>query len=199
VTRIRLAAAGDAADIQSIYAPHASSTSVSFEVEEPSVAEIRRRIGSVSARYPWLVCVGPAGVAGYSYACQHRERAAYRWSVDVSVYVREGCQRRGVGGALYSALLDALRDMGYCNAYAGITLPNPGSVALHEKMGFRAVALYTEVGFKLGAWHDVGWWHRALAPHEVPPRLPTEIAAWTGDIGRGGRFRGEGVVIPLEL
>ena len=115
------------------------------------------------------------------------------------MYVRGDCQGRGVGTALYGVLLEALGDLGYCSAYAGITLPNPGSVALHEKMGFRAVAVYGDVGFKLGKWHDVGWWHRALAPRETPPRPPMDIGDWTRESGRGGRFLGDGILIPLDL
>jgi L-amino acid N-acyltransferase YncA len=111
---------------------------------------------------PWLVCVDGRRVIGYAYASRHRERAAYRWCVDVSVYVRDGCRGAGVGRALYTSLIALLRLQGFCAAHAGITLPNEASVRLHESLGFRPVAVYPRVGFKCGAWHDVGWWQLGL-------------------------------------
>jgi phosphinothricin acetyltransferase len=101
-------------------------------------------------------------VAGFAYGGPHRTRAAYRWSVDVTVYVAEQARGHGVGRALYGALLPALAERGFHAAFAGIALPNPGSVALHEAVGFTPLGVYREVGFKLGRWHDVGWWQRLL-------------------------------------
>ena len=112
-------------------------------------------------------------VLGYAYASRHRDRAAYQWSIDVSVYVRADAHRRGIGRALYAALLRIVTAQGFYRAYAGITLPNASSVGLHEAMGFRPVGVYRAVGYKLGAWHDVGWWDLALAaagPAPPPPR-----------------------------
>jgi len=110
------------------------------------------------------------GIAGYAYASRHRERRAYQWSVDVSCYVDARFRRRGVGGALYRVLLALLARQGFFNAYAGITLPNAASVALHESAGFRPIGVYRRVGYKLGAWHDVGWWGREIAaPRDDPP------------------------------
>lgn len=172
---MRLAAAGDAADIHAIYAPVVRDTAISFEVEVPGVAEIERRIVSTLARFPWLVHEEDGRVVGYAYAGAHRERRAYQWSVDVSAYVSPGWQRRGIGRALYRELLKRLAAQGFFNAYAGIALPNPASVALHESVGFAAIGIYRGVGFKHGAWHDVGWWHarlRALEPDPPAPRPP---------------------------
>lgn len=197
VTRIRLARPGDAPAIQAIYAPYVSSTAISFELEEPSAEEMRQRIEGTLRRFPWLVCCRGAEVTGYAYAAPHRERAAYQWSVDVSVYVRPGSHRRGAGTALYGVLLAMTRGLGYCNAYAGITLPNPASVALHEKLGFAPVAVYREVGFKLGRWHDVGWWHLALRPREVPPRPPRGIGDWLQQEGRGSALCDAGIEVPV--
>jgi len=180
---IRLATPEDAGHVQAVYAPYCH-TPISFEMEPPGVEEVRGRMAKVLVQYPWLVCEEGGDVVGYAYATQHRERAAYRWSVDTSVYVRQGQQRRGVGRALYTSLLALLPLQGYVNAYAGVTLPNPASVGLHLAMGFQPVGVYKQVGFKCGAWYDVAWYQRPLqpCPGEPPPLTqPEEVrhtAAW---------------------
>jgi phosphinothricin acetyltransferase len=178
--RLRPAHAGDAAAVAAIYAPIVRDTPISFEVDPPDAGEMGRRIGRIGPVTPWLVCELPLGVAGYAYATSHRERAAYRFSVDVTVYVHEACRGRGVGAALYAALLPILELQGFHRAYAGITLPNPASVRLHESVGFTALAVYREVGWKCGAWRDVGWWERALAECADPPREPLRFDAIAG-------------------
>jgi L-amino acid N-acyltransferase YncA len=172
---IRFAELDDAPAIRAIYAPFVESTVVSFEVVPPSVEEMAGRIARISAQYPWLVCERDCQVAGYVYACQHRERAAYRWAVDVTVYVGTEHQRRGVARALYTCLISMLRKQGFMHAYAGITLPNEGSVGIHEAVGFRKLATYPAVGFKFGEWRDVGWWHLALQPPSANPAEPLPI------------------------
>lgn len=172
---VRLARESDAASIHAIYAPIVRDTVISFETEVPEVAEIARRIRTTLASLPWLVREEEGRVAGYAYASRHRERRAYQWSVDVSAYVDAAFRRRGIGRALYAALFERLVRQGYFNAYAGITLPNAASVGLHEALGFTPVGVYRGVGFKCGAWHDVGWWHRRLrdlVPNPQPPRGP---------------------------
>jgi L-amino acid N-acyltransferase YncA len=159
---IRIARREDAAAIQAIYAPYVLDTPVSFEVEVPVVAEMERRIAETLTRFPWLVCEIDGAVAGYAYASTHRTRIAYQWSADVSVYVHPGFQRRGIGRALYTSLFACLSRQGFYNLYAGITLPNPASVGLHEAMGFEPIGIYRAVGYKCGTWHDVGWWQLAL-------------------------------------
>jgi L-amino acid N-acyltransferase YncA len=144
---------------------------------------VRGRIRTTLTRLPWLACAGGGELRGYAYAGPHRERAAYRWSVDVTVYVREGRRRAGVGRALYASLARVLALAGYHNAYAGIALPNPASVGLHEAMGFRPVGVYRAVGYKLGAWHDVGWWHLPLRPPETGPAEPRLLAEVCGSPG----------------
>jgi phosphinothricin acetyltransferase len=173
---IRFAEPRDAAAMQAIYAPNVESTAISFELQTPSVEEMSARIVKVSTQYPWLVCEIDGRIAGYVYACAHRERAAYRWAVDVTVYVDAADRRRGVGRALYTSLLEILRQQGYAKAYAGITLPNPGSVGVHEAVGFTPVAVYRGVGYKLGQWRDVGWWQLTLCPEVADPPEPTPIA-----------------------
>ena len=148
--------------MRAIYAPVVERTAISFEEIAPSVEEIAARIDRTLEGYPYLVAERAGEVVGYAYGGQHRARAAYRWSVEVSAYVSEGARRSGVGRALYAALLPQLAERRFHIAVAGIALPNDGSVALHEAMGFEPVGVFREVGFKFGRWHDVGWWQRFL-------------------------------------
>jgi phosphinothricin acetyltransferase len=173
--RIRFSEPSDAAAIQAIYAPNVESTAISFELQPPSVAEIAARMARISPQYPWLVCEIDGVVAGYVYACQHRERAAYRWAIDVTVYVDAAYRRRGVARALYACLIALVKQQGYTKVFAGITLPNPGSVGVHEAVGFRPVAVYEKVGYKLGEWRDVGWWQLDLRSDADEPTEPTPI------------------------
>jgi phosphinothricin acetyltransferase len=174
--KIRSIAPYDAQAVTEIYAPFVTDSATSFEAVAPDAAEIRKRIAEITPRYPWLVFEASGTVLGYAYASQHRSRHAYQWSTDVSVYIHESARNRQVGRALYTALLDLLRRQGYFNAYAGITLPNPGSVRLHESMGFATVGVYSRVGFKFGRWHDVVWLQLRLSekPEPVGEPLSTE-------------------------
>lgn len=177
--RLRVAAPADGAAASTVYAPSVAGSAVSFELEPPDADTMARRIATTLERLPWLVAEDAEGLAGYAYASRHRERAAYAWAVDVSVYVVERAHRRGVGRGLYAALLALLEQQGFHRAFAGITLPNAASVGLHEALGFRFLGRYAEVGWKLGVWHDVGWWERPLAPEGAPPAgPPTAFAAW---------------------
>jgi phosphinothricin acetyltransferase len=145
------------------------------------LAELQRRIEYTLPQYPWLVCEAAGDVLGYVYASKHRERAAYQWSVDVSAYTHPRARRSGVGRALYTSLFALLRLQGFYNAYAGITLPNEASVGLHEALGFRPVGVYAAVGYKLGGWHNVGWWQLALRERAGAPQPPTSFAALPQD------------------
>ena len=174
---IRLVTESDAAQIQALYAPYVLHTAISFELEPPTVDDVRQRITKTLPRWPWLVCEHEGEILGYVYAGRHRDRAAYQWSVDVSVYIAERFQRLGVGRALYSALFTILTFQGFYNAFAGITLPNPASVGLHEALGFQPVGVYRAVGYKLGAWHDVGWWHLVLREPSQPCVPPVDLNA----------------------
>ncbi len=159
----------DAAVCAAIYAPHVEGSAVSFEEIAPDAAAMAARIEATQATHPWLVAVDGGGVRGFAYGCRHRERAAYRWAADVSVYVDAPARRGGVGRALYAELLDRLRAAGLHTVCAGITLPNPASVALHESFGFEPVGVYRRIGWKDGAWRDVGWWQLQLAPPSAGP------------------------------
>jgi L-amino acid N-acyltransferase YncA len=179
-TEIRLATPADGAALAAIYAPAVESEATSFELDAPDAAEMGRRVAAVTAKTPWLVCVHRTEVVGYAYGAQHRDRAAYAWSAEVSAYVHPNAQRAGVGKALYTSLFAVLSMQGFRNAYAGITLPNSASVRLHEAVGFTPVGVYHDIGYKFGRWHDVAWFERALGAHETEVRPPpplSEIAA----------------------
>lgn len=169
--RVRLADAdSDAARVAEIYRPAVEGSYISFEETAPSAEVMADRMRGVLARMPWLVAEDESElVVGYAYASPHRERAAYRWSVDISVYVDPAWHGRGIGRLLYDDLLERLRGQGFVNAYAGVTLPNPASVALHEAIGMTHVGVYHRVGYKLGQWRDVAWFEMRLAEPTDPP------------------------------
>jgi phosphinothricin acetyltransferase len=166
--------ARDGADCAAVYAPAVAGAAVSFEEPPPpDAAAMAARIAATSATHPWLVLDDGARVRGYAYASAHRPRAAYRWACDVAIYVDDGYRRRGAGRRLYLALFELLRRQGLRAACAGITLPNEASVGLHEALGFEPVGVYRRIGWKAGAWRDVGWWQLALAPDDdAPPAGP---------------------------
>lgn len=168
----------DAEACAAIYAPYVSDTVISFEERPPSAGELAQRIETVTQTHPWLVAEDEdeSKLIGFAYGSRHRERAAYRWAADVAVYVTPSRQRAGVGRALYGALFERLARQGFRIACAGITLPNDASVGLHEALGFEPVGVYRKIGWKLGAWHDVGWWQLELAgaDTEQDGRAPRE-------------------------
>ena len=157
----------DAAAIVRIYAPYVEETPISFEETVPTVDEMAARIRKCCGRWQWLVAETDDEVVGYAYGSQHRERVAYRWSVEVSAYVDRNHHRKGIGRALYEPLLIDLADKGFCNAFAGITVPNEASVKLHTAMGFSPIGTFRSIGWKFGQWHDVAWLQRTL--RERPP------------------------------
>ncbi len=160
---IRAATAGDADAIARIYGHYIANTVVTFEEERVSGAEIRARLQKISAfGLPWIVHEEEGAVLGYAYAGRWHERSAYRFSVETTIYLDPHQLGRGLGTDLYATLLEGLRERGLHAAIGGIALPNPGSVALHEKLGFRQAAHYAEVGFKFDRWIDVGYWQLRL-------------------------------------
>ncbi len=147
--------------------PIVADSHISFEEQPPSLEEMRERLRAGSARYPWLVaCSADGAVVGYAYAGPHRERAGYRWSADVCVYVAAQARGTGVGRKLYTQLFALLKRQGFYNAFAGVALPNDASVALHRSMGFTDVGTYRRVGFKSGAWYDTLWLQLQAAPRQ---------------------------------
>jgi phosphinothricin acetyltransferase len=179
VDEIRGAEPGDATAIRDIYAPFVQSTAVTFELEVPSVGSYEAALSN--SLYPWLVLESDGEVAGYVKASRFHDRPAYSWSVEVAVYLAEGTRGSGAGTRLVTAMLDELRGQGYANAFAGIALPNPASVGLFESLGFARCALHKNVGYKLGSWHDVGWWQKALGPY---PEVPRPVPASEPEVGR---------------
>lgn len=145
-----------------IYAPYVRDTAITFEYEVPTAAEFGARLHHVLPEYPWLVCRAPGQVLGYAYAHRHMERAAYGWNVECSVYVLGSARGRGVGRALYGALLELLRLQGVVNAYGCIAVPNEPSEALHRATGFSLLGHFPASGWKQGRWHDIVWYGRCL-------------------------------------
>lgn len=160
--RIRAATAADAAGMLEIYRPFVETTAVSFELKAPTVEEFAARVAKLLSGWSWLVAEREGRCIGYAYGSLHRERPAYRLSTEVTAYVHPDCRRQGVGGALYLQLFDELARKGYCNAFAGVTLPNEASVALHRRAGFEPIGVFRNVGWKFERWHDVRWFQRQL-------------------------------------
>jgi L-amino acid N-acyltransferase YncA len=178
---LRAATAGDASAVAEIYAAYVEGSAVSFELEAPNAGEMRSRIDAVAGDYPWIVAEAADGsLAGYAYACPFRPRAAYRFAVETTVYLRPGATGLGLGGRLYRPLLATLEAQGFTQAIAAIALPNEASVRLHERLGFAHAGTYAKVGYKLGRWLDVGLWQRALAPGREPPPEPLPLTAVGG-------------------
>jgi phosphinothricin acetyltransferase len=174
---LRFATPDDASACLEIYRPFIESSHTTFETEVPSPDEFARRIESTLAARPWIVAVDGSRVVGYAYASPVKDRGAYRWSVEVAVYVAEDARRGGVGRSLYQALLRVLRGQGFANAVGVIALPNPASIALHESLGFEKIAHLKSIGYKLGAWHDVGWWQARLSSTAGTPSPPRALAS----------------------
>jgi len=175
---IRSAEESDALALAAIYAPYVRDTAVSFEIEPPTAEIMRQRIAGTLETHPWLVADHGGDTVGFAYAGKHSQRAAYRWTVDVTVYVTATRRHIGVCRALYAVLLDVLRRQGFRSAFAEIVLPNPGSVRLHETAGFRPVGIHHDIGFKLGGWRDIGYWRLGLAEGAAPPGEPIPFAVF---------------------
>jgi phosphinothricin acetyltransferase len=169
---IRAATEADGEACAAIYGPYVRDTCISFETEEPGPSEMARRISVANERHAWLVLTDHGRVVGYAYGSRFKDRAAYRWSCESSIYLEVGRRRTGGGRALYVALLDRLAERGYRRVFAGMTLPNDASAGIHAALGFEPVGVYRRVGWKHGAWHDVAWMQRSIGPDERPPPEP---------------------------
>lgn len=158
--------------MRAIYAPIVEASAITFEYQVPGVEEFAGRIEAVTQHYPWLVAESNGRIAGYAYAGKFRERAAYQWCCESSVYIHPEYQRQGLARKLYDTLFGLLKEQGMINVYAVITLPNRESVALHSSMGFVETGILHKAGFKLGAWHDVLLMEKLLGPHPDKPENP---------------------------
>lgn len=166
---VRDARPRDAGACAAIYAPYVTDTAITFELDPPSPFEMAERIAVAQRDHAWLVLADRDRVTGYAYGGRFKERAAYRWSCEVSVYLEPGRRRTGGGRALYYALLARLAERGFHTAVAGMTLPNEASAGLHRAMGFEPVGTYRRIGWKHGRWHDVAWVQRVLRTVDDPP------------------------------
>lgn len=173
---LRLATPADAKAILDIYAPYIKNTSFTFETEVPSVEEFAERIRNYLLNWPWLLCEMDGKIAGYAYATRHRERTAYQWCTESSVYIHDDFQRAGIARVLYTALFEILRKQGFRNVYAVINLPNDKSVSFHESCGFNYFATYEKVGYKLGKWKNVGWWRLSINEYGDEPAAPVKFS-----------------------
>ena len=173
---LRLATPDDAEGILNIYAPYIEGTSFTFETEVPSAEDFAERIRTYLINWPWLVCEIDGVIAGYAYATRHRERTAYQWCVESSIYIHDNFQRTGIAKALYMALFEILKKQGFRNVYAVINLPNDKSVKFHENCGFSYFATYEKVGYKLGKWKNVGWWQLSINEYGIEPSAPIKFS-----------------------
>ena len=175
---IRLASEGDSAAIAALYAPFVEDSRISFEESAPDTSEMARRIrGEDPGLHPWLVAEEDGRVLGFATSSPFRSRRAYRWAVETGLYLAPDAQGRGLGSALLTRLLAILEAQGFVTAIGAIALPNPASVALHEKLGFAHAGTYRGTGFKLGEWIDVGLWQKQLAARTSSPAEPRPFAA----------------------
>lgn len=172
---IRQATPEDAEAIINIYAGYIRNTTITFEVEVPTIEEFQKRMEQIQTQFPWLVCEIDGVVAGYAYGSKHAQRAAYRWSADLSVYIDERYHRRHIAAALYAALYAMLRAQGYYTVYAGVSTPNPNSEAFHLAQGFTVVGVYPNVGYKLGTWCTLTWYGLTLREYGVSPQEPKNL------------------------
>jgi L-amino acid N-acyltransferase YncA len=176
---IRAATPEDGASIAAIYAPHVLTGTVSFESDPPDGRAMRTRMAASEGLYPWMVATNgdtEGGVIGYAFASKFRDRPAYKYVCETSIYLTDASSGSGVGRLLYKALIDTLRAQGFVHAIGAIALPNDRSIKLHEAVGFRRAGVYREVGFKHGQWIDVGFWQCELNEPSVPPVEPRKFS-----------------------
>jgi len=164
---IRQATEADAPALLGIYAPYVEQTPITFEITVPTAEDFAGRIRKSLSAWQYLVAERDGRIVGYAYGGTHRERAAYRYSVEVSAYVDQRAHRQGIGRALYTRLLADLTEKGYCEAFAGITYPNEPSIGLHSAMGFTMIGIFRRIGWKFDRWHDVAWMQRSLRDRPI--------------------------------
>lgn len=174
--KIRIAKETDAQAILNIYSHYILSTAITFEYEVPTLSDFKKRIEKVGKQFPWLVYEEDEMILGYAYASPHKERAAYQWNVELSIYLSNQKIGNGIGKKLYKTLLDLVTYQGYKNAYGCITLPNEKSIALHKHFNFEEIGVFSNTGNKFNRWHDVIWFGKKLKEYDNIPRIPIKIS-----------------------
>lgn len=171
---IRVATTKDSAALVAIYAPYVIETAITFEYDVPSVADFEKRIENTLKKYPYLVAEENEEIIGYAYAGAYKDRRAYDWSSEITLYVQQSNQKQGVGARLYQALEESLKKQHVTTLVSCITAGNAKSEAFHQKQGFKQVALFPKIGYKFGKWHDVSWMQKSLPIDgcEVEPFRP---------------------------
>ncbi|MDB1955991.1 GNAT family N-acetyltransferase [Clostridium tertium] len=168
--KIRMASENDAEEILRIYAPYVKNTIITFEYEVPTVDEFKKRIRKISKDYPYLVCTLDDKIIGYAYSYRHKERAAYQWNVELSVYIDNAYLRYGLGKAFYTALIEISKLQNIKNIYGVVTSNNMNSEKLHEYFGFKKLGIYYNTGYKFGKWHDVTWFEKSINEEYCEPK-----------------------------
>ncbi|AYG00817.1 GNAT family N-acetyltransferase [Lactococcus allomyrinae] len=179
--KFRLATTADATELLKIYKPYVEKTAITFEYEVPTVEDFAQRIEKTASVFPYLLAIENGKIIGYAYAGRYRERAAYDWVVELSIYLDENERHHGTGTILYEKLLTALSLLNYQRAYACITYPNPASMAFHEKFGFEAIGIFQKSGYKFGKWYGIQWMDLLLQKDEQvqPIKLITDLSSET--------------------
>ncbi len=172
---IRLITPTDAEAALAVYAPYVLHTANTFEYEIPSLDDFRTKIEKITAQYPWLVCECDGEIVGYAYGSTHRERAAYQWSPESTVYISDKHHRKGIARVLYNTLFALLKQQGYINVFASVLVTNLNSVEFHRAYGFEEIGLFKNIGYKLGEWHTNLWFQYTLQEHVIDPHVPVPI------------------------
>lgn len=173
--QLRFVQESDVAAIAEIYRPYVENTSISFEYDAPSSEEFLQRIRSTTAEFPWIVCLFDNEIIGYAYAISHRNRTAYQWAADVTIYFSETFHRKGLAKITYETLFSLLTLQGIHTLLAGITIPNEKSIGFHSSLGFKLLGTYTNIGYKFGKWHDTQWFQRPISDYTTPPSTPKKF------------------------
>ncbi len=173
-SKIRFIENSDINSVLDIYSPYIKSTAITFEYDVPDVMEFTARVRKITKQFPWLVYEEEGSVKGYAYASPMHERTAYQWNAELSVYLNENIQSKGIGKKLYRALIELLYAQGYQSLYSCIALPNEKSMHLHQSFGFEQAALYPKSGFKFHKWYDVVWLYRPIGSYtdNLPYPIP---------------------------
>ena len=174
--KLRLALPQDAGRLLAVYAPYVLDSTITWEYTVPTRMEMEKRIEAhLADGFPWLVAEGESGILGYAYAGRMGQRRGFDWDAEISIYLSVDECGKGIGKALYAALLALLAKQGYCNCYALVTHPNPSSESFHKAMGFTQVGLLPKAGYKKGQWVDLCYYTMLICDLPQYPRRPLPL------------------------